>query len=52
MYLKFHDRNLDVPKRHLAVNEVVQNTAEAPDVGLEADLDHGLPIPCSIELRT
>ena len=41
--LQFHQRVLDVPKGHLAIGEVVEDAAKAPDVTLEADFDTGLP---------
>ena len=37
--LQLHQRVLDVTKGHLAVGEVVEDAAQAPDVTLEADLD-------------
>lgn len=42
--LELHVGMLYVPERHLAVGEVVQDAAEAPDVAFGADLDAHLPV--------
>ena len=41
--LQLHQRVLDVSKWHLAVGEVVEDAAKAPDVTFETDLDARLP---------
>ena len=37
--LQLHQRMLDVSKWHLAIGEVVENAAKAPDITLETDLN-------------
>ena len=50
--LQLHEGVLDVAERHLAVGEVVQDAAEAPDVRLVADLDAGLLVARAVILGT
>ena len=51
-YLYLHDWYLDVTEGQLAVGQVVEDAAQAPDVGLVADLDDRLTVARPVVLGT